>query len=387
MNNILIIGSSYPTPQAGGSINYVYNLLSGKKVEDIKVYILTADNNKQLNQTFDKSNPFTVIRSKYFYHILDRDRGGILKKRLFLILQIIISIYYILKLKPKLILYTEFSLVCASWNIISPFLRIKIGLFTYAEEIILYKKRYIHNYLLKKILKRSEIVFTVCDYTKNVLVNMGCNESVIRIIIPPVAFNTSLLEKKNDNSIFNILTVGRLEERKGQALVIKAISHLISQHPQIRYNIIGDGPIKSQLEELIINLNLEEKVKLLGRVNDDILSKYYQISDLFVMPHRELPNGDTEGCPTVFLESSYYYIPNIGGNAGGVSNAILDGRTGFIITPDENSISNSIERLLLNSQERIRMGEEGHKYSSRFTKANQSEKFYMIIRNILTTTR
>jgi phosphatidylinositol alpha-1,6-mannosyltransferase len=80
------------------------------------------------------------------------------------------------------------------------------------------------------------------------------------------------------------------------------------------------------------------------------------------MPHRELPNGDTEGCPTVFLEAAVFGKPSVGGNAGGVGDAIIDGETGLVVDGhDQEVVASAVARLLLDSGLAGRMGEAGLK--------------------------
>lgn len=383
MTDLLIIGSSYPLPKAGGSINYVYNVLSGAKPDNISVSILTANKEGESNTEFDKANPFHVYRSKYFYHVLERDRGSFIKRRIYLLLQILVASYYILKLKPKVVMYTEYTFVCLS-ALLTSFCNYKLGLFTYAEEIQFYMRRRPHLLFLRKLLRKCDIVITVCDYTKDMLCRLGCDETIIKVIIPPIPYVGEYQKKQNTGKeTFDILTVGRLEERKGQIQVIEALPEIIKQYPNVRYHIVGGGPMHDSIAKSIEELSLGTVVKMWGRVDDDQLIELYESSDLFIMPHRELPNGDTEGCPTVFLEASYFALPVIGGKAGGVSNAIIDGETGFIIDPQVEMIRETVCKLLEKPSLCNVYGENGHRFSIGYTKDKQSEQFYRIINSCL----
>ncbi len=77
--------------------------------------------------------------------------------------------------------------------------------------------------------------------------------------------------------------------------------------------------------------NVADRVIFTGQVDDDELVDHYQLGDVFVMPNRELPNGDTEGFGLVFLEANACGLPVIAGRDGGSTAAIRDGCNGLIV--------------------------------------------------------
>lgn len=130
-------------------------------------------------------------------------------------------------------------------------------------------------------------------------------------------------------------------------------------------------------------MGLEEYVDMKGRVSDQKLLEEYKAADIFVMPHKQLANGDTEGCPTVFLEAGLYSIPVVGGEAGGVSDAILDGKTGYICHVGTNELYEYLEKLISSSQLRESLGLAGRQYASQFSIQSQSKKFDLVLQRLL----
>jgi phosphatidylinositol alpha-1,6-mannosyltransferase len=127
-----------------------------------------------------------------------------------------------------------------------------------------------------------------------------------------------------------ILCVGRLIERKGQSDLIRSMPQILSVFPNTILIIVGRGLESNKLQKLVDELGLRNHVIFSGFVDDDELAALYNLCDVFALPHKELEDGDTEGCPTVFLEANAHGKPVVGGDAGGVRDAIINGVTGFL---------------------------------------------------------
>ncbi len=143
------------------------------------------------------------------------------------------------------------------------------------------------------------------------------------------AFPPEFIEK--NNSPKNILFVGAVKPRKG---VIEAIESLAFVKTDFMYNIVGPydekNPYVGQIREKIKALHLENRVRLLGRLSHEELKNLYKKSDLFLMLSTN--NGaDFEGYGLVYLEASNYGLPCIGPSDSGVADAIVDGKTGYLV--------------------------------------------------------
>ncbi len=162
---------------------------------------------------------------------------------------------------------------------------------------------------------------------------------------------------------FVILSVGRHISRKKFDLVIKAISELKKRDPQIdiKYLSIGTGPETSYLKELSSELNLTNNVEFLGSCDMITRNKFYKLSDIFIMP-AITEKKTIEGFGIVFIEANYYRKPVIGSYSGGMSEAIINGKTGFLIEPNNlNDLVDKIIYLYNNEKEREKIGEYGYK--------------------------
>ena len=133
-----------------------------------------------------------------------------------------------------------------------------------------------------------------------------------------------------------VVGVGRLVPRKGFDQTIRGWQDVVAQHPTAHLMIVGDGPQRPELQELIASAGLQKHITLTGPLSDADLLAAYRSADLFIMPNRTMPDGDTEGFGLVFLEANACGRAVIGGKAGGAVEAVRDGETGLLV--DGNSV-------------------------------------------------
>ena len=134
-----------------------------------------------------------------------------------------------------------------------------------------------------------------------------------------------------------VLTVGRLQKRKGHDQMIRAMIRICQSVPDALYAIVGDGEERSHLDALVRESGLGDHVHFLGEVCDDQLIECYQQCDLFVLPNRAV-GKDIEGFGMVLVEAQACGKPVIAGASGGTAETMLISQTGRIVNcngPDE----------------------------------------------------
>jgi phosphatidylinositol alpha-1,6-mannosyltransferase len=157
-----------------------------------------------------------------------------------------------------------------------------------------------------------------------------------------------------------ILSVGRLQRRKGFDMVIRSLPSLVTHGIDVHYALIGMGQDSDYLSKLSQKLGLAERVHMLGRIESADLPRWYNACNVFVMPNREI-NGDTEGFGMVFLEAAACGRPVIAGKAGGTGSAVVDGVTGMRIDGDNlEQLCNALLTLLVDDALAARLGAAGH---------------------------
>lgn len=157
-----------------------------------------------------------------------------------------------------------------------------------------------------------------------------------------------------------VLTVGRLVPRKGIDMAIQAMALVVAKHPDAQHLIVGDGPYRRELEQLIVQLGLQRNVRLLGALPFHQVLDLFRSCQVFLMPNRTMPDGDTEGFGLVFREANACGKPAIGGRAGGAVDAIDDGDTGYLVDGHNAAdIAQKVIQLLDEPALASRMGSQG----------------------------
>jgi len=153
-----------------------------------------------------------------------------------------------------------------------------------------------------------------------------------------------------------VLSVGRLQPRKGFDKVIRAIPRLLEQGVDIHYALIGIGDDLDRLQQLARENGVTDRVHFLGHVSYDDLPRWYNTCDVFAMPNRDI-NGDTEGFGLVFLEAAASGKPAIAGIAGGTGSAVVHGETGLRVDGESVSeVAKAMVRLLYDAGEAEMLG-------------------------------
>ena len=216
------------------------------------------------------------------------------------------------------------------------------------------------------VLRRANWVLSNSDHTRDTLVSLiGVNPQRIAVIYPTVdeeRFRPGLPADDLRSTIGLsdgkqlILSVGRLQRRKGFDNVIRALTTLRQQGLDVDYALIGIGDDLDHLRGLATELGVLDHVHFLGHVSYEDLPRWYSACDVFAMPNRDI-DGDTEGFGLVFLEVAASGKPAVAGTAGGTGSAVVDGETGLRVNGEEvDAIAQALMRLLGNPAEAAEMG-------------------------------
>ncbi len=128
-----------------------------------------------------------------------------------------------------------------------------------------------------------------------------------------------------------ILHVGRLVEKKGTSLLIKAFAQLREQCPGARLVIIGDGPLRAALERQTGQMGLAKAVTFLGECSPEVVAAWMRVAWVLAAPSLTASDGDAEGLPTVIIEAASASLPVVASDHSGAPEAVVDGRSGFIV--------------------------------------------------------
>lgn len=184
-----------------------------------------------------------------------------------------------------------------------------------------------------------------------------------------------------------VLFVGRLAEKKGCEYLIQAMAQVQSVMPEVELAIIGDGPLRLQLENLAAKSL--KRYQFLGLQPSQIVKSWMNRALILAVPSVTASNGDSEGLPTVVVEAQAMGLPVVGSIHAGIPQAVLHGETGFLAAErDWNGLATHILELLKNpplwqsfslkGQERVR---------ANFDLGKQTQALESIYANVLQESR
>jgi phosphatidyl-myo-inositol dimannoside synthase len=221
-----------------------------------------------------------------------------------------------------------------------------------------------------------DIFFAISAATKISAEKAGIDPKKISVILPSsdhtraqlVEPNTAwtLLEKKYGiyrTSGPTILFVGRLVERKGILWFLESVFPLLKDaFPDIFFLIVGQGPLKEEINETILSLQLEKNISVLSNIPDNDLSLCYRAAELFVMPNIPVP-GDMEGFGLVALEAAHHERWVVGSRIEGICDAVIEGKTGTLLIPgDQKAYIKTITELFRDKKALYKRGVESREY-------------------------
>jgi colanic acid/amylovoran biosynthesis glycosyltransferase len=202
------------------------------------------------------------------------------------------------------------------------------------------------NKVYKELFTEADLIMPISERWKNELIRMGCEEK--KIIVHRMGINTVKFRRSSRNIHKNrnikILSVARFVEKKGLKYGIEAVAKVAMKYNNVKYNIIGGGELRDELERLISDLSIEEHIKLIGWKSQNEIKVLMSETDIFLAPSVTSRNGDQEGIPVVLMEAMASGIPVISTYHSGIPELIEDGKSGFLAP--ERDVDTLVEKIL-----------------------------------------
>ncbi len=201
-------------------------------------------------------------------------------------------------------------------------------------------------------------ILTVSNSTKNSLVNdFNVSDEKIEIISNGVDLELidSINCDKKDNN--RILFVGRLVPHKHADHLLEVINSLKDKIDDIHLVIVGKGVEKENLEEYIKNNNLENYVEFMQDLTNEELIYQMKLANILVLP------STREGFGMVLSEANACYTPTIAYKSGGVVDVVVDGKTGYLVEPEnKEELLEKVEYVLENKDIEEKLSIQGRKH-------------------------
>lgn len=221
--------------------------------------------------------------------------------------------------------------------------------------------------LLEELCREAEFVLGVSDYSTALLKERcpGAAHKISRLYngVALDGFPRAAISREGP---LRIISIGRLIEFKGFQHLIGACARLRDQGVAATCRIIGEGPLRGELESLISSQGLEDRVHLLGVLSQEAVKRELSGSDVFALPCIVDRKGASDILPTVITEAMACRLPVVSTRLVGVPEMVEHGVTGLLTVPgDEADCAEALARLAADREAAHRMGEAGRARAER----------------------
>jgi phosphatidylinositol alpha-1,6-mannosyltransferase len=214
---------------------------------------------------------------------------------------------------------------------------------------------------------RADLAIAVSRYTADLVAATGARRRPV--VIPngvdlPREWSPLPCERPT------VVTVARMQERyKGHDVLVRALALVRAKVPTVQWVVIGDGPLRSSIEQMARSYGVWEACRFLGRVSDAERDEWLRRAHLFAMPSRLPARGQAgEGFGIAYMEAAAYGKPVVAGAVGGALDSVVHGETGLLIDPqDPLLVAEAIAAVLLDEELATRLGASGRAHAERHT--------------------
>lgn len=359
LNNSIVVITELFLPTKGGTavwFDEVYRRLGGKEISIITKAVAGDDE-------YDRSHPNTIHRLDLRRHWWMKPESLMMYlKFLFAGLSVVmrgnIREVHAGRVLPEGLVAWLIARICGK----------RVVVYAHGEEITCWRTPWKLR-AMTFAYRHADLVIANSSFTRQELLKLGVDAKKIVLISPgvnverfhpgyPVDDLRAAIKLGMDQRL--ILSVGRLQRRKGFDNLIRALPRLIEEGADIKLALIGIGEDEDYLAGLVRDAGILNRVVFLGHVPTEDLPRWYNLCDVFAMPNRDI-DGDVEGFGMVFLEAAACGKPVLAGDTGGTADAVKQGVTGLRV--DGNNIDAIADGLLtlLTDRERSKiMGLAGY---------------------------
>jgi colanic acid/amylovoran biosynthesis glycosyltransferase len=212
--------------------------------------------------------------------------------------------------------------------------------------------------LYRQLFKQGDLFLPVSTHWEKKLVAHGCDPARIeihRMGIDPSRFPLTNRTEKPEG--VQILTIGRLVEKKGIEYGLRAVAKLIEKGLALRYDIVGDGPLRQSLEALAGQLGIAGRVTFRGSMVQKDVIRIMREKDILLAPSVTDVTGDQEGIPVTIMEAMATGMPVVSSWHSGIPELVEDASSGLLVAErDVEGLATAVEALAVAPERRTSMG-------------------------------
>jgi len=185
----------------------------------------------------------------------------------------------------------------------------------------------------RQMLDAVRLVLVRSESLRRALTHLGCDEGKIEVQRTGIPLDEFPFRERSlpQNGEWRFVQAGRLIEKKGLPVTLRAFSVFLRQYPNAKLTIAGEGPLLGQLQNLTRELKVEGRVSFTGFISQEQLREIYYASHIFLHPSQTGHDGNQEGIPNSMLEAMASGLPVFATRHGGIPEAIENGVTGVLV--------------------------------------------------------
>ena len=250
---------------------------------------------------------------------------------------------------------------------------------THGSDVTLLDKFKFMRPVAVRLFKRAAAATAVSTYLRDRLKAMAGVEAVVL----PMPYDESKFTPRPAADLDPpvITCIGRFIERKGQPDLLRACGLLRQRGVSFRLKLVGDGPLRPDLERLASDEEVGDRIEWTGNIPHRDIPSILEQTSVAVLPSVQDWKGEVEGLGMVLVEASACGRPVVGTDLAGVRDAVEHEHTGLLVAPNAPAeLANALERILADRALARRYGEAGIGYAAQhFSPRSQSEKLAAVI--------
>jgi colanic acid/amylovoran biosynthesis glycosyltransferase len=232
----------------------------------------------------------------------------------------------------------------------------------------------------KILFEKASGIIVVSNDMKKQLVKLGANGNKIMVNSCGVEIDKFKAEiPKNVPPIF--ISVARFTAKKGPNYTIKAFAKVVEKIPNAKLIMVGDGGLLEKAKELAGDLKIENRIEFLGKKSPAEIVALQNEARVFVQHSMIAESGDSEGTPVAILEASASGLPIISTFHGGIKDAVIHEKTGYLVNEgDWETMANFMIELANDANKANEMGLAGRKHiEENYEMINQIQKLKVLL--------
>lgn len=212
------------------------------------------------------------------------------------------------------------------------------------------------------LFSHGDLFFSNCDFFRQRVIKLGGNPDKTFVHRSSIDCNKFAFKprKLSPQSPIRLATVGRLTEKKGIEYGIRAVGQLVEAGFDVRYDIVGEGHLRSHLEQLIQDLDLCDRVNLLGKKQQTEIIEFLTQAHIFIAPCVTASSGDQDAPINTLKEAMAMGLPVVSTWHGGIPELVDDGISGYLVQEeDPDAIAERLIYLITHAEDWPSMGKAG----------------------------